>query len=130
MAKPYSQDLRDRVLDAVDKEGMSRRAAADRFGIGESSAIRWIRRLTEAGSRMPAGAGGHRRSKLMPHRDFFGGRTGREARHHSSGALRPSAVRAGDQGRHFDDEPLLSPDRRHGQKKTLVAREQDRPDIS
>ena len=34
------------------------------------------------------------------------------------------------QVRHLDDEPLLSPDRRHGQKKTLVAREQDRPDIS
>ena len=35
MAKPYSQDLHDRVLDAVDKEGMSRRSAAERFGIGE-----------------------------------------------------------------------------------------------
>jgi len=71
MAKPYSQDLRDRVLDAVDKEGMSRRAAADRFGIGESSAIRWIRRLTEAGSRTPVGTGGHRASKLAPHRAFI-----------------------------------------------------------
>ena len=71
MGKPYSQDLRDRVLDAVDKEGMSRRAAADRFGIGESSAIRWIRRLLEAGSRMPAGTGGHRASKLAPHRAFI-----------------------------------------------------------
>jgi transposase len=71
MAKPYSQDLRDRVLDAVDKEGMSRRAAADRFGIGESSAIRWIRRLTEASSRMPVGTGGHRASKLAPHRAFI-----------------------------------------------------------
>jgi transposase len=71
MGKPYSQDLRDRVLDAVDKEGMSRRAAADRFGIGESSAIRWIRRLMEAGSRMPVGTGGHRASKLAPHRAFI-----------------------------------------------------------
>jgi len=71
MAKPYSQDLRDRVLDAVDKEGMSRRAAADRFGIGESSAIRWIRRLTKVGARTPAGTGGHRASKLAPHRAFI-----------------------------------------------------------
>jgi transposase len=38
--------------------------------------------------------------------------------------------RARRQSRHLDDESLLSPDRRHGQKKTLVAREQDRPDIS
>jgi transposase len=71
MAKPYSQDLRDRVLDAVDKEGMSRRAAADRFGIGESSAIRWTRRLVDAGSRMPVGTGGHRACKLLPHRAFI-----------------------------------------------------------
>jgi putative transposase len=38
--------------------------------------------------------------------------------------------RARGQSRHLNDEPLLSPDWRHGQKKTLVAREQDRPDIS
>ena len=57
MGKAYSQDLRDRVLDAVDKEGMSRRGAADRFGIGESSAIRWFRRLIEVGSRTPVGTG-------------------------------------------------------------------------
>jgi putative transposase len=71
MAKPYSRDLRDRVLDAVDKEGKSRRSAADRFGIGESSAIRWIRRFMEAGSRLPAGTGGHRASKPGPHRAFI-----------------------------------------------------------
>ena len=36
MASAYSQDLRDRVIDAVLGGGMSRRAAADRFGVGES----------------------------------------------------------------------------------------------
>jgi DDE superfamily endonuclease len=46
-----------------------------------------------------------------------------------AGALRSPLVRARRQSRHLDDEPLLSPDRRHGQKKTLVACEQDRPDI-
>ena len=44
MAKPYSQDLRDRVLDAVGKDGMSRRAAGDRFGVSDSSAIKWMER--------------------------------------------------------------------------------------
>ena len=29
----------------------------------------------------------------------------------------------------LDDEPVLAPDQRHAQKKTLVAREQDRVDI-
>ena len=39
MASAYSQDLRDRVIDAVIRGGMSRRAAAARFGVSESSAI-------------------------------------------------------------------------------------------
>jgi transposase len=33
MAGAYSQDLRDRVINAVVVEGMSRRAAAARFGV-------------------------------------------------------------------------------------------------
>ncbi len=39
MASAYSQDLRDRVIDAVLGGGMSRRAAAARFEVSESSAI-------------------------------------------------------------------------------------------
>jgi putative transposase len=67
MAGSYSQDLRDRVIDAVEKEGMSRRAAAVRFGVSESSAIKWVRRWRLTGSRAPAGTGGHRPSALKPH---------------------------------------------------------------
>ena len=36
MAKPYSQDLRERVIDAVKRGEMSRRAAARRYEISES----------------------------------------------------------------------------------------------
>ena len=43
MASAYSQDLRDRVIDAVVRGKMSRRAAAARFGVSESSAIKWAR---------------------------------------------------------------------------------------
>ena len=71
MASSYSQDLRGRVIDAVEKEGLSRRAAALRFGVSESSAIRWVRRLRKVGSRQNAGTGGHRRSALKPHVDFI-----------------------------------------------------------
>lgn len=71
MAKSYSQDLRDRVIEAVEEEGMSRRAAADRFGIGESSAIRWVQRYQATGERGPVGTGGHRPSKLEPERDWL-----------------------------------------------------------
>jgi transposase len=73
MAGSYSQDLRDRVIDAVEKEGMSRRAAAVRFGVSESSAIKWVRRWRLTGSRAPAGTGGHRPSALKPHLEFIKG---------------------------------------------------------
>ena len=71
MASSYSQDLRDRVIDAVEKEGMSRRAAALRFGVSESSAIEWVCRWRLGGSRAPAGTGGHRPSALKPHAEFL-----------------------------------------------------------
>jgi transposase len=71
MAKPYSQDLRDRVIDAVKRGEMSRRAAARRYEISESVAIKWLERIERDGSREPVGHGGHRASKLMPHRAFL-----------------------------------------------------------
>jgi transposase len=71
MAKPYSQDLRDRVIDAVKRGEMSRRTAARRYEIGESAAIKWLERVERDGSREPVEHGGHRASKLMPHRDFL-----------------------------------------------------------
>ena len=36
MAKPYSQDLRDRVIEAVERGKMSRRAAGRHYAISES----------------------------------------------------------------------------------------------
>ena len=71
MAKPYSQDLRDRVIDAVKKGEMSRRAAARRYEISESVAIKWLERVERDGSREPVGHGGHRASQLMPHRNVL-----------------------------------------------------------
>jgi transposase len=71
MAKAYSQDLRDRVLDAVDKGRMSRRAAAERFGVSESSAIKWVERLERTGSRTAARMGGYKPRKLDPHWEFL-----------------------------------------------------------
>jgi len=42
MTKSMSEDLRSRVIAAVDG-GLSRRAAAEPFGVGTSTAIRWVR---------------------------------------------------------------------------------------
>ena len=71
MPKAYSQDLRNRVIEAVVRGGMTRRAAARRFGVSESIAVKWLERLERYGSREPVGHGGHRASKLMPHREFL-----------------------------------------------------------
>lgn len=71
MGRSYSQDLRDRVIDAVERGGMSCRAAARRFGVSDSSAIKWLQRYRKTGRRSPVGTGGHRPSVLAPHRDFL-----------------------------------------------------------
>ena len=70
MARAYSQDLRDRVLDAASA-GSSARQAAARFGIGEATAIVWVRRVRENGERSARQQGQPRRSKLDPHRDYL-----------------------------------------------------------
>ena len=80
----YSQDLRDRVIDAVVRGGMSRRAAAARFGVSESSAIKWVQRFERSGSRAASKMGGYLRPKLEPHREFLEALRAREIRHHAS----------------------------------------------
>ena len=60
MARPLSMDLRERVVSAVLKEGMSARRAAVRFGVSESSAIKWVRRQRDTGSVAPSRIGGYR----------------------------------------------------------------------
>lgn len=59
MGKPYSMDLRERVVAAV-AGGMSRNRAAKQFGIGISTAINWVKRLGETGSVAPGKMGGHK----------------------------------------------------------------------
>ena len=71
MARAYSQDLRDRVIDAVLAGGESRRSAARRFGVSDASAVKWLQRVTRLGDRRCAGTGGHRPSKVKPHRDWL-----------------------------------------------------------
>jgi transposase len=67
----HSQDLRDRVIDAVLVEGMSRRGAAVRFGVSETAAINWVKRVERTGLRTPAKIGGYKPMMLAPHRAFL-----------------------------------------------------------
>ena len=64
MAGPLSIDLRERVVDAVERQGMSRRAAAARFGVSISAGIAWVARYRATGSVAPGQMGGHREKKL------------------------------------------------------------------
>ena len=75
MGKPYSMDLRDRVVRAVEEEGLSRRQAAARFGVAVSTAINWVRRMRETGSVAPGQMGGHRPKKIAgAHRAWLAAR--------------------------------------------------------
>jgi transposase len=60
MGKSCSFDLRERVVAAVEREGMSRNQAAARFGVAASSAIKWVARFRATGSAAPAKMGGHK----------------------------------------------------------------------
>src|ERR1700693_3421364 len=70
MARAYSQDLRDRVIDA-GLSGTPARHAAVGFGGGIATAIRWVRRARESADRRAGQQGQPRRSKLNPHRDYI-----------------------------------------------------------
>jgi transposase len=56
MGKPYSSDLRDRVLRHIE-QGHARRDAARRFGVSPSFAIKLDRRVRATGSTAPARQG-------------------------------------------------------------------------
>jgi putative transposase len=64
MARPYSADLRERVVKAVSQDGLSCRQAAQRFGVGASTVIKWMQRWREKGHVEPDQMGGHRPKKI------------------------------------------------------------------
>ncbi len=70
MARPYSLDLRERVVGAVEG-GMSRREAAEVFGVSPSTAVKWLRRQHDSGSVAARAMGGDRRSRLGCERSFI-----------------------------------------------------------
>ncbi len=70
MAKPLDLDLRARIVAAVNG-GMSCRAAAARFDISESAAIKLLQRYRATGSIEPGQMGGHKPLKLADWRDWL-----------------------------------------------------------
>ncbi len=70
MTAPLSNDLRKRVVGAIEA-GESCRSVAARFGIAVSSAVKWSQRYRSSGSVAPGKMGGHRKRLLEPHRAFI-----------------------------------------------------------
>ena len=59
MSRPYSSDLRERVVEAVN-EGATRCEAAERFGVSVSSAVRWHQAWRNDGTYEAKPCGGSR----------------------------------------------------------------------
>lgn len=70
MTKPYSDDLRERVVAAMHSGGSCRGVAA-RFRVAPSSVVKWTQRAARTGSVSPAQMGGYRRPVLEPHRAWL-----------------------------------------------------------
>jgi len=66
----YSNDLRVRVIQIVES-GAAARAAARQFVIGDSTAIRWVKRWRETGSFEAKSLKGRSRSPLKRHEEWL-----------------------------------------------------------
>ena len=126
MPKPYSLDLRERVVGFVE-DGQSRRAAAARFRVSVSFVVNLMKAVRARGSFAPKPSGGRRHAKLEPHRSFLLAQVAEKAspcrnwraRSPRRAARRLTRLRC----RVGSFAPAI------GSKKTLRASEQDRPDI-
>jgi transposase len=67
MARPYSRDLRERVVRSVEG-GLSRRQAASLFGVAISTVIKWVGVWRATGSIAAKPMGGDRNSRLKGER--------------------------------------------------------------
>jgi transposase len=68
MPKPYSIDLRGRVIEDVET-GASRREAAERYGLSPSVVVIWVQRFEETGNVAAKPSGGT--SPLEKHAEFL-----------------------------------------------------------
>lgn len=62
----YSMDLRERVVAAYDRGGLTEADVARLFNIGEATVRRWRRRARDTGSAAPASHGGGNEPRVLP----------------------------------------------------------------
>jgi transposase len=75
--RPYSNDLRERVVASM-AGGRSARATAALFGVSVASAVKWSQRQRRTGSVAPGKMGGHRKPVLLPEREWLHARLAAE----------------------------------------------------
>ena len=66
MTRPYSEDLRERIVRVVDS-GTSRNAAAKQFDVSISFVVRLMQRWNQRGTIKADKYGGWKKPKLAPH---------------------------------------------------------------
>jgi transposase len=69
MAKPYSDDLRARIVEAVE-DGATIPETAEQCGVSISSVVRFLRLHRETGSVSPAQFGGYKEFALAAHEEL------------------------------------------------------------
>src|SRR5512134_3481846 len=70
MPRAYAEDLRSRVIAAVEA-GRAAREVARVFQVSPSAAIKWVQRWRRSGSAAAKPMGGERRSPLDRHADYL-----------------------------------------------------------
>ena len=128
MGKPYSIDLRERVVVSVLEGGLSRNKAAAQFSMAVSPVVDWVKRYQETGSLEPGQMGGHKQKGIRREHEESLTRRVREGGFKLRGLVRELA----DRGLTVDYRSVWNfvHAEKLSFKKTVVASERDRPDIA
>ena len=121
MPEAYSLDLRERVARFVEG-GRSSRAAAALFSVSVAFVVRLMKSFRTTGRLAPKPSGGRRHAKLDPHRAFLLARIAEKADMTMPELSAELAAASGTKGAGSSATATAS-------KKTLLASEQDRPDV-
>ncbi len=127
MVRPLAMDLRERAV-ARNAAGESVRKVARALSVAPSRLVKWMQRLRATGSVAPGKIGGHVPPKIAgAHRAWLVARTAAAAF-----PLRGRVAELAGRGLRVDYRPSghLSAAKASASKKTVLASEQNRPDVA
>ncbi len=128
MTRPYSVDLRQRVVRSVEA-GASRRATATRFEVSVSFVVKLMQRWQRQGTVQPGQYGGWKRSTLAPHAERVQALVAAEP-DLTIAELRARLAAEGIAASPAGISRFLAACGLTRKKKTCHAAEQDRPDVA